>query len=174
MKFILITSHLLFFSTSCFAEIKSIDQIEDILNQENDPHFNIIFGISPFVGLLGFEYQKGHNAFGFSPLTRISYRYYYKPYQDTKFWGVYLGSYIHNRIDTDEYYSLHGVDYDEVKSSFFGAGIGYRWQWASGWNTSTSIALEFAHNEYSNPGTSQSDDEFEAFPFPGVNVGYKF
>jgi len=174
MRCILISSCLLFLSTTCFAESKTIDQLEHILNPENDPHFNIIFGISPFSGLFGFEYQKDHNAFGFSPLKRISYRYYYKPYQDTKFWGVYLGSYTRKTIDTDEYYSLHGIDYEEIKSSFIGAGIGYRWQWASGWNTSISIALEFAHNEYLNPGTSQSDDEFEVFPFPGLNVGYKF
>lgn len=174
MKLILSTSCLLFLSTLCFAEDKSIGQMENILNPENEPYFNIMLGISPFVVLTGFEYQKGHHAFGYSPLKRISYRYYYKPYQDTKFWGVHLGSSTRNRSDTNEYYSLNNVDYNEIKSSFIGAGIGYRWQWASGWNTSVSIALEFFQNEYSNPGTSQSDDEFEVFPFPGGSVGYKF
>jgi len=168
------TSCLLFLSASCFSDNKNINQIENILSEENEPFFNIIFGISPFSGLLGFEYQKGHNAFGFSPLKRISYRYYNNPYQDTKFWGIYLGSYSRNRIDTNEYYSLHGINYDKIKSSFVGAGIGYRWQWVSGWNTSVSIALEFAHNVYSNPGESQNAKENEIFPFPGLNAGYKF
>ncbi len=174
MKIILSTAYLLILSASCFAENQSNGQKVNISNPENEPVFNIELGMSPFAVLTGFEYQKGHNGFGYSPRKRFSYRYYYKPGQETKFWGVYLGSSTRNRIDTNEYYSLNDVNYDKIKSSFFGAGIGYSWQWVSGWNTSVSIALEYTHNEYSISDTSQREDDYEVFPFPGVNVGYKF
>lgn len=162
-------------STSCFATSKTIDQTENIINQDNEPYFNIIFGFSPFVGLLGFEYQKGNNAYGIGLPGRISYRYYYKPYQDSKFWGMYLGSFSPDCSNTSKQTCyLDGIDYSHVKRSYIGAGIGYRWQWPSGWNASASIALEYYDKDYFNPATSQEVTDSDLILFPGLNIGYKF
>ena len=175
MKYLLNASCLLILPSSCFAENKIVTQTENILNQENEPYINLIIGISPFVGLIGFEYQKGHNAFGVGGLfSRISYRYYYKPYSDTKFWGMYLGRFHPGRRDTNKSYTLNGVTYSDVETTVIGVGIGYRWQWSSGWNASASIALEYYDDKYSDSTTSQTDTNTGFDPFPGLNIGYKF
>src|SRR5688500_1345691 len=79
------------FSTACLA--RDTIQNENILDPENDPHFNLIFGISPFDGILGLEYQNGGHSFGIGAPIHLSYRYYFDPYRDSKFWGIYVGSY---------------------------------------------------------------------------------
>lgn len=174
MKVILNIVSLLFITMTCSAEGLKIAQPDNVLSEENGPYFNVLFGISPFSGILGVEFQKGNNAFGIALPDRISYRYYFKPYQDTKFWGLYLGKYNLDGKDTNKTYNHNGINYSNVGRSYVGAGIGYRWQWPSGWNTSVSIALEYSDDEYSNPSTSQSATDSGVFPFPGLNAGYKF
>ena len=174
MKYNKIASCLLFLTTPCFANSSDITENVNILSDEVDPYFNIILGVSPFLGFLGFEYQSGNNAYGVGLPGHLSYRYYYKPYQDTKFWGMYLGSYSLDGSDNNKTYSHEGINYSNVDHSYVGVGIGYRWQWSSGWNTSASIALEYSDEDYSNPATGQTATDTGVIPFPGLNIGYKF
>jgi len=170
MKLLLSVCCLFIFSTPCFAENELTDQTENILSPDNEPYFNFVFGFSPLDGILGIEYQNKNHSFGAAIPGRYSYRYYDKPYQDTKFWGIYLGGYSDEDIDK----TLEGVKFTEAKRSYFGAGMGYRWQWPSGWNVSASIALEHLDSEYSNPDSPLTATEKVFFLFPGINAGYKF
>lgn len=172
MKFLL--SMWSIFSVSCFADTKLADETGEILSPENEPYYNLLVGVSPFTGILGFEYQQENHAIGLGLPDRITYRYYFKPYQDTKFWGVYLGGHSLNSSDTNKTYSLHGVNYNEVERSYIGAGIGYRWQWPSAWNVNASIAIEYFDDKYSNAATLENDTDSGIFLFPGINIGYKF
>ena len=167
-------SCLLVLTIPCFANSNSVTENESIISDEVDPYYNFIVGVSPFLGLLGFEYQSENNAYGIGLPGRISYRYYYEPYRDTKFWGMYLGRYSLDGTNNNKTYSHEGVNYSNVDRSYLGAGIGYRWQWPSGWNTSVSIALEYSDDDYSNPATGQTAMDTGIMPFPGINVGYKF
>jgi len=72
----------------------------------------VLFGFSPFVGVLGFEYQENHHSFGIGLPGNISYRYFFKPYQDTKFMGVYAGGYSVQDVNR----SYKGVNYSDVDS----------------------------------------------------------
>ena len=54
-----------------------------------------------------------------------------------------------------------------------GFGVGYRWQWSSGWNVTTSFSIHYMVEEYSDPGQPKKK-ETSVIPFPGINVGYKF
>jgi len=170
MKFFSGMCLLLLISTAVFAAKGDIEQTENILSPDNEPYLNAVFGVSPFLGVLGIEYQNKNHAFGIGAPGNLSYKYYARPYQDTKFWGVFLGGYSSD----DANRSVNGINYSEIKSRFIGAGIGYRWQWSSGWNTSVSISLEYVTSDYSNPGTFQETTENRVLPFPGFNVGYKF
>lgn len=173
MEFIKKANCLLLLTAPCFANGSAISETKNILSDEADPYYNLVFGISPFLGILGFEYQSGNNAYGIGFPGRLSYRYYFKPYQDTKFWGMYLGRYSLNGTDNKSY-SHEGINYSGVERTYIGAGLGYRWQWPSGWNTSLSIALEYSNDDYSNPATGQTENDTRIYPFPGLNVGYKF
>lgn len=157
----------------CFSSLVSAQENQtesNILNPEEDPHFNITFGISPFVGVLGFEYQNGNHAVGIGIPGVISYRHYLKPYQNTKFWGVYVGKH-----DIKEYNErVDGILFRDLETKFIGAGVGYRWQWPSGWNVSTSIAMQYVKDEYSNPNSSLKAEGKGLTLYPGINGGFKF
>jgi len=170
MKFIFKLLCICLISTSCFGE--DVEQVtsKSILNSDNDPYFNVVLGISPFLGVLGAEYQWEKHAFGIGYPNRLSYRYYVSPYQDTKFGGVYLGKMSYE--DHDE--TVDGIRYRDLETEYIGVGVGYRWQWPSGWNTSVSLAIHYYDYEYKNPGSSQRATEKGYFSFPGINVGYKF
>jgi len=170
MKFLFSACCLFIFSTPSFAESELTEQTENILSPDNEPYFNFVFGFSPFDGILGLEYQKKNHSFGIGLPGHLSYRNYANPYQDTKFWGIYLGSF--SLSDTDK--TIDNEKFTEVERSYFGVGIGYRWQWPSGWNVSASIAFEYNNAEYSNPDTLKTKTEKNVFPLPGINVGYKF
>lgn len=174
MKVIFSVLSLWIVSMTCSAEDIKTAQPGNGLSVENEPYFNVLFGLSPFSGLLGLEYQKGNDAFGFGLPGRVSYRYYFKPYEDTKFWGVYLGKYSLDGGESNKTYSFEGVNYSNVDRAYVGAGVGYRWQWPSGWNTSVSIAIEYSDDDYSNPATGQFATDSGLYPFPGINAGYKF
>jgi len=170
MDFFLRMSLLLVISTAVFAGKGDIEQTENIISPDNEPYLNAVVGFSPFLGVLGIEYQNKNHAFGIGLPGMLSYKYYVKPYQDTKFWGVFLGGYSSDNVNR----TVDGINYSDVKSRSIGAGIGYRWQWSSGWNTSVSISLEYSTKDYSNPDTSQETTKSGVIPLPGVNVGYKF
>jgi len=174
MRFVINVSCLFVMSTSCFAQELDAVTTENILSNENDPYFNVTIGISPFTGVLGFEAQKKNHSVSIGLPDRISYRYYSNPYQDTKFWGLYLGGYSLSESDTNKKYSLNGVNYSDVERSYIGVGAGYRWQWPSGWNVSASIAIEYFDEKYSDATSTLSDTDSGLFPFPGINVGFKF
>lgn len=170
MRFVLKFVCICLISTSCFgADVEQITS-KSILNPDNNPNFNVVFGISPFLGVLGAEYQQKKHAFGIGYPKRLSYRYYVSPYQDTKFWGMYLGKMSYDDFDD----TVDGILYQNLDTEYIGVGIGYRWQWLSGWNSSVSLALHYFDYEYSNPGSPQRETEKGFFAFPGINVGYKF
>jgi hypothetical protein len=157
-------------STSSFAWDDEL-LTDDILDPQNDPHFNLIFGISAFDGVFGFEFQNGHHSFGVGVPTHFSYRYYFDSYQDSKFWGVYFGSYSVE----DEPEELDGIVYRDFASEYYGLGGGKRWQWPSGWNVTAGVALEFYDDEYSNSVYyDHKKTRSGTFPFPTISVGYKF
>lgn len=154
----------LFTGVSAFAENASLPVSRE------DPFVNLVFGVSSFLGVIGAEYQDVHHAYGIGLPGRISYRYFDEPYADSSFLGLYIGTYT--ITDADEVYQ--GVFYRKVKSSYLGAGAGYRWLWASGFNVTTSIALEYFKDEYSNSSSNIKGTDTGFFPFPGINIGYKF
>ena len=157
-------------STSCFgADIEQVTS-DSILNSDNDPYINVVFGISPFLGVLGAEYQWEKHAFGIGYPNRLAYRYFVRPYQDTLFGGVYLGKMSYEDVDA----TVDDIQYQDLETKYIGVGAGYRWQWLSGWNASVSFAIHHYDYEYKNSGSSQRATEKGLFAFPGLNVGYKF
>ena len=170
MRFIFKLVSICLISTSCFGE--NIEQVssESLLGSDSASYFNVVFGISPFLGVLGAEYQWEKHAFGIGYPNRLSYRYYVNPSQDTKFYGVYLGKMHYERQNE----TVDGILYRDLDTEYIGVGVGYRWQWPSGWNTSASFAIHYYDYEHTNPGSSQLATETGLFLFPGINVGYKF
>lgn len=133
-------------------------------------YFNPSLGISPFIGFLGFEIQKGNHSIGVGVPATISYRYYFNPNRSSKFWGVYFANFDIEDVDK----RVDGVLYEDFSTMYFGLGIGYRWLWENGWNVNASIAIQYYDDEYSNPGSSGKATETGVMPYPGVNVGYRF
>lgn len=132
--------------------------------------FNISFGFSPFDGILGLEYQFGHHSVGAGAPGHFSYRYYFDPHEDSVFWGLYFG-----RYDVEENNErVGGIVFRDYETRFYGVGTGKRWQWPSGWNVTTSLALEYYEDEYSNPGALRTRTENGVFLVPGIAVGYRF
>lgn len=146
----------------CFAQ-------DILVAREDGPRFlNINFGISPFDGVLGLEYQYGHHSVGAGWPGHFSYRYYFGPREDSAFWGLYAGSY-----DVDDEETVDGLLFLDYERRFYGAGTGRRWQWPSGWTVTTSLALEYYEKEYSNPGLrTRTEDGLSLMP--GIAVGYRF
>lgn len=138
--------------------------------QTPGPYFNMMLGISPDMGILGVEVHKDHHAFGVGFPETLSYKYFSNPHGNSKFYSVYLGAYDIDEFDDYE----DGVYYRNFESKYAGVGIGYRWQWQSGWNVTASIAMHYAEDEYSNPGSSVRKEETGFFPFPGIMAGFKF
>lgn len=156
---------------SCsFANASASENTQDVLTPDQDPYFNYVFGVSPFLGILGLEYQSGHHSFGVGLPGHFSYRYYFEPFKDTKFVGAYLGRYS---IDSYNDYE-EGIFFRERESSFFGVGAGKRWQWPTGWNFSLSLAIEYFDDDFSNPSSSSTANKTGISLFPGINGGYKF
>lgn len=170
MKFIFKLACVCLISTSCFGEGVERDINQSVLNPDNNSYLNVVFGISPFLGVLGAEYQWEKHAIGIGYPNRLSYRYYVSPYQDTKFWGTYFGKMRYDDIDE----IVDGIQYQNLETQYIGVGVGYRWQWPSGWNTSASFSIHHYDYMYTNFGSSQQTTEKGYFPFPGINVGYKF
>ena len=170
MRLVFTLASICLISTPCFGE--DVEQVtnKSILNSNNNSYFNVVFGISPFLGVLGAEYQWEKHAFGIGYPNRLSYRYYVNPYQDTKFWGGYFGKMSYEDFDD----TVDGVLYQHLETEYIGVGVGYRWQWPSGWNTSASFSIHHYDYEYKNPGSTQRATEKGYFAFPGMNVGYKF
>lgn len=152
------------FTMPCFAQ-------DILVAREDGPRFlNINFGISPFDGVLGLEYQYGHHSIGAGWPGHFSYRYYFEAYEDSVFWGLYFG-----RYDVEENNErVGGILFYDYETRFHGVGTGKRWLWPSGWNVTTSLALEYYEDEYSNPGALRILTRDGVFLFPGVAVGYRF
>ncbi|MGK0440909.1 MAG: hypothetical protein ACJA0N_000704 [Pseudohongiellaceae bacterium] len=164
MKFMLKAVLVYWFASAAVAGEKHI------LSPEHDPHLNIVLGVSPFLGVLGIEYQHGNHAFGLGFPGRLAYRYFIDPYSDSVFLGGYLGRYSIDEYDERE----KGILFEEKESSYYGVGAGYRWQWQAGWNVTTSLAIERYENEYSNQGAMSKLKETGTSLLVGLNVGYKF
>lgn len=161
MRFIFKLLCICLLSTSCFGE--DVEQItnEPIFNSDSNPYFNVVLGISPFLGVLGAEYQRQNHAFGIGFPKRLSYRYYVNPYQDTKFLGVCLGMMSYQ--DWNE--MVDGIRYQDLETEYIGVGVGYRWQWSSAWNASVCLAIHYYDYEYKNPGSSLQSSENGFFFF---------
>jgi len=171
MKFLLVSLLLLFLNGNVFSEeIEKVSEEGYILNPDDEPFYNALFGVSPFFGILGIEIQKGSHSVGFGFPLRIFYRYYSSPYSDSLFYGLYAGR--SDQPDNNEK-KLDGVIYEDAVTVDAGFGLGYRWQWLSGWNVSTSLSIHYMEEEYSNPGQPK-EKETSVILFPGLNAGYKF
>lgn len=140
----------------------------NIIEEKAEPYYNMSFGLSPYFGILGLEIQEGKHSISIGIPETISYRYYFEPYQNTKFIGVF-----YSKWSSDEHDDYHnGFYYTDFESISYGLGIGYRWQWASGWNTTLSLSLYDYDDTYSN--TSAYLEESGVLIFPGLNFGFKF
>jgi len=170
MKFLLIPLLLIFTSGNVFPEeIENTSEEGYIVNPEDEPFYNVMLGVSPFFGILGLEFQKGSHSVGFGFPVRLFYRYYSNPYGDSLFCGLYAG----RSKAPDNEKEIDGVTYKGAETVDTGFGVGYRWQWASGWNVTTSFSIHYMVEEYSDPGQPKKK-ETSVIPFPGINVGYKF
>lgn len=163
---------LIAFGLSCNLQAENYEaqNEEIILSPDNAPYFNLAFGFSPFTGVFGFEYQNENHVVGVGLPERVFYNYYFNPYGDSKFWGVYVGTYDYDEYDAQ----VNGRFFRQIDRKSVGAGVGYRWQWASGWNATAAIAIEYNDNEYSNPNSSIRYSEQVLSLFPGLTLGYKF
>ena len=171
MKLLLVSFLLLFVNGYAFAEeVEKTSEEGYIINPEDEPFYNVLFGVSPFFGILGIEVLRGSHSVGFGFPVRLFYRYYNKPYADSLFYGLYAGR--SKQPDNIEK-KLDGVIYEDAETTDAGFGVGYRWQWSSGWNVTTSFSIHYMDEEYSNPGQPKKKDT-SVIPFPGINAGYKF
>ena len=172
MKFLLISFLLLFVNAYAFSEeVEKTSKQGYIVNPEDEPFYNVLFGVSPFFGILGIEIQKGSHSIGFGFPVRLFYRYYSNPYGDSLFYGLYAGR--SKQQPYNDEIKLDGVIYEDAVTVDAGFGVGYRWQWSSGWNVTTSFSIHYMVEEYSNPGQPKKK-ETSVIPFPGLNAGYKF
>ena len=171
MKLLLVSFFLLLVSGNALAEEdKKISEEGYILNPEDEPFYNGLFGVSPFFGILGIEIQKGSHSAGFGFPMRLFYRYYLNAYNDSLFYGLYAGR---SRQPYNIEKKLDGVIYEDAETVDAGFGGGYRWQWSPSWNVSASLSIHFMHEEYSNPGQPKKK-ESSVILFPGINAGYRF
>ena len=150
MKFLLVPLLLIFASGNVFPEEIEKTSVEGyIVNPEDEPFYNVLFGVSPFFGILGIEIQKGSHSVGFGFPVRLFYRYYGNLYGDSLLYGLYAG--CSKQPDNIEK-KIDGVKYKDAETVDTGFGVGYRWQWSSGWNVTTSLSIHYMVEEYSNPG----------------------
>jgi hypothetical protein len=173
MKFLLVSLLLVFASSNVFAEeIKKKSEEVNTVNPDDELFYNVSIGVSAFECMLGFEIQKGNHSVGLGLCRQVSYRYYTNPYGDSLLYGLYAG-YRSGYLQYETKEEFDGVIYEDKKSMYAGVGVGYRWQWLSGWNVTTSLAIHYMDDEYSNPGQPKKK-ETSVIPFPGITVGYKF
>ena len=173
MKFLLVSILLIFTSSNAFPDVieKKSEKI-NILTPDDELFYNVSFGVSAFECMLGVEIQKGSHSIGLGGCRQFSYRYYSNPYGDSLLYGIYAG-YRSGYQQYDTKKEIDGVIYDDKESVYTGFGVGYRWQWLSGWNATTSLAINYMENKYFNPGQPKKK-ETSVILFPGITAGYKF
>lgn len=152
------------------AENETLSADADILDAGDDPRINFNLGFAPQDGFISVEFQHGKHSVSLGAPMTAAYRYYTDPYRDTKYFGLFAGRFTAN--DANDTYN--GVIYKDVAFSYAGVVGGYRWQWASGWNISLSLALEYVEFKYSNTFPPRTDTDSGVIPFPGLTIGYKF
>ena len=173
MKILFVFLLLIFASGNAFPEeIKKKSEEENTVNPDDEVFYNVSIGVSAFECMLGFEIQKGNHSVGLGLCRQVSYRYYTNPYGDSLLYGLYAG-YRSGYLQSETKEEIDGVIYEDKKSMYAGVGVGYRWQWLSGWNVTTSLAIHYMDDEYSNPEQPKKK-ETSVIPFPGIMVGYKF
>jgi len=172
MKFLLIFLLLVFFNGYAFSGDFDVKTSEESFASSPDDElfYNVTFGISPFDGLVGIEFQKRNHSVGLGIPWRVSYRYYADPDGDSPFYGFYLGRF---KEQGDGGKTYKGISYKDAEGVDMGIGAGYRWQWPSGWNVTGILSLHYMDKEYSSPGQSKKYETLVLL-FPGINVGYKF
>ena len=142
MKFLLILIFLVLVSSSALSEkVKQTSEDVNILSPDDELFYNVSFGVSAFECMLGVEIQKGSHSIGLGGCGQVSYRYYSNPYSDSLLYGLYAGYHSgYQRYDSKK--EIDGVIYEDKESMYAGFGVGYRWQWLSGWNVTTSLATK--------------------------------
>lgn len=173
MKFLLVSLLLVFASSNAFPEeVDKQSKEAETVNSDDELFYNVSFGVSAFECMLGVEIQKGRHSIGLGCCGQVSYRYYTNPYSDSLLYGLYAcHSSGYQQYDTKK--EIDGVMYEDKESMSAGFGAGYRWQWLSGWNVTTSLAINYKADEYSNPGQPKKK-ETSVILFPGITAGYKF
>lgn len=173
MKLLLISIFLVLVSSSALSEVvRQTSEDADILNPDDELFYNVSFGVSAFECMLGAEIQKGSHSLGLGVCGQVSYRYYSNPFGDSRLYGLYAGhSSGYQQYESKK--EIDGVIYEDKESMYAGFGAGYRWQWLSSWNVTTSLAIHYMDEEYSNPGQPKKK-ETSVILFPGITAGYKF
>ena len=173
MKILFVFLLLIFASGNAFPEeIKKKSEEVNTVNPDDELFYNVSIGVSAFECMLGFEIQKGNHSVGLGLCRQVSYRYYTNPYGDSLLYGLYAG-YRSGYLQSETKEEIDGVIYEDKKSMYAGVGVGYRWQWLSGWNVTTSLAIVYNEEEYSSPGQPTKKDP-SVILFPGITAGYKF
>ena len=173
MKFLIVSLLLVFASSNAFPEeVEKQSKEVSTVNPDDELFYNFSFGVSAFECMLGVEIQKGSHSIGLGGCGQVSYRYFTNPHSDSLLYGLMVG---HNsgyqRYDSKK--EIDGVIYEDKESTYAGFGAGYRWLWLSGWNATTSLAIVYNEEEYSNPGQPKKKDP-SVILFPGITAGYKF
>ncbi len=173
MKLLLVFLLLLFTCSSAFPEEVGEKSVEvNTVKLKDGLFYNVSFGVSAFECMFGVEIQKGSHSVGLGICGQLSYRYYTDPHSDGLFYGLYAG-YKSGYLQRESKKESNGVIYEDKESMFAGFGVGYRWQWLSGWNANTSLSIHYMHDEYTNPGQPKKKER-SVILFPGITVGYKF
>jgi len=135
----------------------------------DESFFSASIGFSGY-GVFALEYQKSNHGIGVGFPTRIFYRYYKDPFENSLFYGLYAGRFKQNNIEDKV---IDGVAYTDKTNSDAGVGIGYIWRWSSGWNVAASLSIHYWDQEYTNAEQQKSNDKTESV-FPGISVGYRY
>ncbi|MDH5694751.1 MAG: hypothetical protein OEZ47_16765 [Gammaproteobacteria bacterium] len=132
-------------------------------------YINVVLGASLFTGSLGVEYQRGYGVYAAGYPGFVSFRYFGSVNLDSWFWGLYIGSYD---LDAEVDYKNHKYNY--VSEKLFGIGVGYRWQWRSGWNVNLNFGIDNYNTKYLDRNTGQTESDKDSEILPGISIGYKF
>lgn len=161
---------LLFSSSNTLSQQQeSIASQTDSPDAQNDANVILTFGPSPY-GFFALEYKKGRHGFGLGVPESLYYRHYRKSFDDSFFYGVYAGL-ADQSYDREKDYD--GITFKNDKHKWAGLGVGYLWQWPSGWNVTASVSVHYMDEDFVNSERPKRN-ETSVFVFPGFDVGYKF
>ena len=140
---------------------------EDSINNSDRLRVGPHVGFSPYTGLIGAEFQKGHMGFTLGIPLSAGIRYYF----DENGYRWFLGAHaMYYSIEDDE--TKDGVRYEEKDSTFAGLGFGYKWRWKNHWDLTLNLSVAYYRERLTNDSVERTDEYIAVLP--GITIGYTF